>query len=217
LSRCTNNILSFRNKWNGVSGIYKITFLPFRLFTYYGSSSNLGLRFKYHYYNGPKQRNFLWFFLKTFGWTKFSITVIEVCSKDNLGVRENWYLSKYQPILNVLKSSGEDPRQPGIISWLTHSKISETLIGRKDSEITWAKKSKSRKGILNPFYGKGLGIKALDIAAEKAGTKIYVYDITSASPEPPSLPKPQALSAVPSLEKVGGGGWVQGWRGRRVV
>jgi hypothetical protein len=24
-----NNILSFRNKWNGVSGIYKITFLLF--------------------------------------------------------------------------------------------------------------------------------------------------------------------------------------------
>jgi len=80
-----NNILSFRNKWNGVSGIYKITFLPFRLFTYYGSSSDLGLRFKYHYYNGAKQRNFLGFFLKTFGWTNFAITVIEVCPKDKLG------------------------------------------------------------------------------------------------------------------------------------
>ena len=133
-----NNILSFRNKWNGISGIYKITFLPFRLFTYYSSSSNLGMRFKYHYYNGPKQRNFLGFFLKTFGWTKFSITVIEVCPKDKLGVRENWYLSKYQPILNVLMSSGEDPRQPGIILRLTQSKISETLIGRKDFEITLA-------------------------------------------------------------------------------
>jgi hypothetical protein len=84
----------------------------------------------------------------------------------------------------VLRSSGEDPRQPGIISQLTRSKISETLMGRKDSEITpqgRAKKSKSRKGALNPFYGKGPGIKALDIAAEKAGTKIYVYDITNFS------------------------------------
>ena len=144
-----NNILSFRNKWNGVSGIYKITFLPFRLFTYYGSSSNLGIRFKYHYYNGAKLCNFLGFFLKTFGWTNFAITVIEVCPKDKLGSpaftreREKWYLSKYQPILNVLKSSGEEPRQPGIISQFTCSKISETLIGRKDSEITRAKKSVS--------------------------------------------------------------------------
>jgi group I intron endonuclease len=75
--------------------------------------------------------------------------------------------------------SNEDPRQPGIISRLTRSKISESLRGRKDSEITRAKKSKSRKGILNPFYRKGPGIKALDIAAEKAGTKIYAYDVTN--------------------------------------
>ncbi len=61
------NILNFRKKWNGVAGIYKITFLPFRLFTYYGASTNLGMRFKYHYYNGAKQRNFLGFFFKTFG------------------------------------------------------------------------------------------------------------------------------------------------------
>lgn len=78
-------------------------------------------------------------------------------------------------------SSGEEPRQSGIISRLTRFKISQTLIGRKDSEITRAKKSVSRKGILNPFYGKGPGIKALDVAAEKAGTKIYVYDITKFS------------------------------------
>ena len=134
-----NNILSFRNKWNGVSGIYKITFLPFRLFTYYGSSSNLGMRFKYHYFNGPKLRNYLGFFLKTFGWTNFAITVIEVCPKDKLG----------SPSLPATRMGG---REGG-----------------------------GRKGILNPFYRKGPGIKALDIAAEKAGTKIYVYDITKFS------------------------------------
>ena len=62
VDHCKNipkDILSFRKKWNEKSGIYKITFLPFRLFTYYGSSSNLGERFKYHYYNGPKLYNFL--------------------------------------------------------------------------------------------------------------------------------------------------------------
>jgi group I intron endonuclease len=64
----------------------------------------------------------------------------------------------------------------GTVSLLTRFKISETLKGCKDSDITRARKSKSQKGILNPFYGKGPGIKALDIAAEKAGTKIYVYD-----------------------------------------
>ena len=59
--------LAFQKKWWGVSGVYKITFLPFRLFTYYGSSSNLGGRFKYHYFNGPYQDNFLGIFLSVFG------------------------------------------------------------------------------------------------------------------------------------------------------
>jgi group I intron endonuclease len=85
----------------------KLLFLPFRLFTYLGSSSNLGMRFKYHYYNGPKQRNFLGYFLNSFGWSSFSIIVIEVCTKDKLTERENWYLSKYKPLLNVQTSSGE--------------------------------------------------------------------------------------------------------------
>jgi hypothetical protein len=52
------------------------------------------------------------------------------------------------------------------------------LQDRTDSEITRARKSKSKQGENNPFYGKGPGIKALDIAAEKAGTKVYVYDAT---------------------------------------
>ena len=50
-------------------------------------------------------------------------------------------------------------------------------MGRKDSEDTRTKKSISRLGELNPFFGKGPWKKALDIAAEKAGTKVYVYDV----------------------------------------
>jgi len=93
---------------------YFFTFSIIYLLWFLLRRSNLGIRFKYHYYNEAKLRNFLGFFLKTFGWTSFAITVIEVCPKDKLGVagtasRENWFLSKYQPILNVLKSSGEEP------------------------------------------------------------------------------------------------------------
>lgn len=35
----------------------------------------------------------------------------------------------------------------------------------------------ARMGALNPFFGVGSGIKALDAAAEKAGTKVYVYSV----------------------------------------
>ena len=65
------------------------------------------------------------------------------------------------------------------MSLLTRSKISASLIGRKDSEITRVKKRKSRLGTLNPFFGKGPGSTALDKAAEMSGTKVYVYSADS--------------------------------------
>ena len=78
------NFLKFRNKWKGKSGIYKLTFLPCRLFTYFGSSKDLGERFKYHYYNTYKSTTFLALFIKkknkkkkTFGWDSFALTVVE--------------------------------------------------------------------------------------------------------------------------------------------
>lgn len=138
-----NNLTSFRKRCNGKSGIYKITFLPFRIFTYYGSSCNLGIRFKYHYFNGAKQINFLVLFLKVFGWSNFSITVVEVCSRKETFSRENWYLSRFQPLLNVLTSANVRAVSTNI-SMLTRSKISASLTGRKDTKITRARKSKSR-------------------------------------------------------------------------
>lgn len=179
VAHCANvpeNLTQFRSTWKGVSGIYKITFLPCRLFTYYGSSSDLGSRFKYHYFNGPKQGNFLGIFLNAFGWDKFSITVVETCPRDMLKEREDWYLSTFKPLLNVLMNSTVDPRRSDTLSSFTRSKISASLLGRIDSDITRMKKSQSRMGSLNPFFGKGPGIKALDLAAEKLGTPIYVYD-----------------------------------------
>lgn len=60
-------------------------------------------------------------------------------------------------------------------SLLTKFKISASLMGRKDSDLTRSKKSLSRKGHLNPFFGIGPGIKALNKAIELSGTKIYAY------------------------------------------
>jgi group I intron endonuclease len=163
ISHCNDipkNITTFRNAWLGVSGIYKITFLPFRLFTYYGSSSNLGMRIKYHYFNGAKKENFLGLFLSVFGWSNFSITVIETCSRAELATREDWYLSRYHPLLNVLMSSSNYTLMSTSLSLLTRSKISARLKCRKESNLTRAKKSRAKKGILNPFYGIGPGITA---------------------------------------------------------
>ena len=37
----------------------------------------------------------------------------------------------------------------------------------------------TRMGSLNPFFGIGPGIKAVEAAAELSGTKVYVYDVNS--------------------------------------
>jgi hypothetical protein len=53
------------------------------------------------------------------------------------------------------------PNSIGVLSLSTRSKISASLQDRTYSEITRARKSKSKQGENNPFYGKGPGIKAL--------------------------------------------------------
>lgn len=45
-----------------------MTFLPCRLFTYIGSSRDLGARFKYNFYMASKVQTFLGYFIKVFGW-----------------------------------------------------------------------------------------------------------------------------------------------------
>jgi len=172
------NIASFYGKWWGVSGIYKITFLPFRLFTYYGSSVNLGQRFKYHYYNSGKASNFLALFINSFGWRYFSITVVEVCPRNELKDREDYYLATFNPLLNVETQAYTDPRS-NTVSNLTRSKISLALFGRKDSDEVRARKSEGSKGSKNHNYGVGPNVVTLDAAAEANGIKVYVYEESS--------------------------------------
>lgn len=100
-----NNHTYYQNKWYNISGIYKITYLPVRLFTYFGSSSNIGERIKYHYNNGGKQNNFLSLFISTFNWSSFSVTLVEKCNKNDLKIREDWYLNRFKPLLNFFTSS----------------------------------------------------------------------------------------------------------------
>ena len=69
----------------------------------------------------PQDR--LGLFLKVFGWPFFSITVIKTCSRDNINVRENWYLTTFKPLLNILINTSQDPRVSGVLSLLTRAKL----------------------------------------------------------------------------------------------
>lgn len=105
--------------------------MPSKLFTYFGSSKNIGRRIKYHYYNGNKQNKFLGLLINMFSWSNFSVLLIEKCQSDILQIREDWYLNKIKPWLNFMTKSYADPRKVNEISVLARYKISKALIGRK--------------------------------------------------------------------------------------
>lgn len=169
--------LLFQKKWNKVSGIYKITYLPYRMFTNYGSSKNIGQRIKHHYYNTHKQKSFLGLFFQNFDKSLFSITLIEKCNIDELVSRENWYLNRFKPLLNIMKFSYQDPRKLNYISVYTKAKISESLKGRLHKAETRKKMSISKLGPNNFYYGKTLHLNTRLAARNARSIKVYVYNL----------------------------------------
>ena len=168
----------FHKKWLNVSGIYKITCRPFRFLYYYGSSKNLGARFKYHYYNSPLRAGLLLsILLRYLTWAEFSVTVVELCDSSSLKEREDWYLKKYSPLLNFFHESYIIPvKKSKGLSTETRQKISQSLTGRVVNSETRLKMSLSKKGSLNHQYGKSLPQYSLDAATEKLSTKVWAYD-----------------------------------------
>lgn len=167
----------FISKWWDHSGIYKITLLPFRLFTYYGSSKNLGQRIKYHYTNGKYHDNHLGLAFSFFGLQFFSFTIVELCSTDDLKTREDWYLNTFNPLLNMLTESYMSVNSGNSSSILRNQKISDAIKARGPlSKETKSKMSASKTGNKNFWFNKTLPKKVLDAAAELKGTKVFAYD-----------------------------------------
>lgn len=183
LSHCNNFVVyqnTFRKKWNNVSGIYKITFTPFKLFFYYGSSKNLGERLKYHFYNGKYQNTFLGLLIYLYGWEKFTVSIVETCSIQSIKERENWYLKTFKPILNILTESYSNSfslnQRNHIVSNITKYKISNALKGKTWSQESKEKRKKSISGSNHYNYGKSLPLSTLNAAALLLGKPIYVYN-----------------------------------------
>lgn len=112
--------------------------------------------------------------MKKFGWSNFSVSVIEKCDPLKLQDKENWYLKRYIPLLNTLEESYIQ-NQPWIKSDFTRLKISQSLSGKKLSNSTREKMSQSRLGEKNQYWNKSLPKLTLDAAAAILGKPIYVY------------------------------------------
>lgn len=150
-----------------------------KIFTYFGSSTNIGQRIKYHYYNGSKLNNFLGRFIQIFGWSCFSVTLIEKCNSNILQIREDYYLNKFKPLLNFMTKSYVDARKIKGVSIITKYKISKALLGRKHSLDSKLKMSLSKSGFKNYYYKKRLASKTLEAARLVKGKAIYVYSVNN--------------------------------------
>jgi hypothetical protein len=68
----------------------------------------LGSRFKYHidhFYN-HKENSIIYNAFKKYGLENFSFEILEYCDKDNLILKEQYYLDYLEPLYNILKTAG---------------------------------------------------------------------------------------------------------------
>ena len=61
--------------------------------------------------------------LLKYGYSNFSLTILEFCDINVLLTREKHYLDKYSPEYNILKTPGSPSQGPGRIFTAEHKKI----------------------------------------------------------------------------------------------
>jgi group I intron endonuclease len=114
----------------GKSGIYMLT-NKLTNGIYIGQSVDISKRFRNYFnlsYIKSKDSFIISRALIKYGYSNFSVTILEYCDKSDLIIREQYYLNKLNPQYNILKIAGSSQ-------------------GFKHSEETKTKISKSLKGI----------------------------------------------------------------------
>lgn len=151
--------------------------------TYVGSSVNLGIRFKnyysFNYITDPKRNMLINKALIKYGYSNFTLEVLEYCDISNSISREQYYINLLKPVYNILQVAGSS-------LGFTHSK--ETLAKFKARSLTPEQKArqiahlkshnaskdqreKSRERILEFNRLKGVSVEVLDTNTNE--TSVY--------------------------------------------
>lgn len=93
----------FLKEWGNKAGIYLIEYKYDKRIFYIGRTNLFKKRFYEHWKAESSSKFHL--FIRLVGIKHFNFHVIEVCSKSQLAVRENYYLINYLPLLNSVFSS----------------------------------------------------------------------------------------------------------------
>nr|YP_009704216.1 GIY endonuclease [Ceratocystis fimbriata]YP_009710368.1 GIY endonuclease [Ceratocystis albifundus]QEN73779.1 GIY endonuclease [Ceratocystis fimbriata]QFX74870.1 GIY endonuclease [Ceratocystis albifundus] len=108
LTTCSNILdlnerAEFFKDLKGKGGIYIFQYKFDPLVYYIGRTTSFSYRLKYHI--NHKLTDKFHVFGNLVGWDHFYVSVVEICNKEDSGVRENYYLQKYLPLLNSTFSS----------------------------------------------------------------------------------------------------------------
>lgn len=153
---------------------------------YVGQSVDLRKRFiKYFslsYINSRKELIISRALIK-YGYTNFSVTILEYCKESYLDIKEQYYFDTLNPQYNIKKVAGGSSK--GLILSEEHkAKISKSLkgvytgekahwYGRSFSEETKKLMGLKRLGELNPMYGKSHSEETKDQIRQKALGRIF--------------------------------------------
>ncbi len=156
LATCTNfydknTRGAFLKEWGSKSGIYLIEYKYDPLIYYIGRTTLFKRRFNNHIRaeSGSK----LHIFLNLIGWEHFNISIVETCTLDKLGERENFFIQNYLPLLNSV-----------FFSSMTETAINITLKSKLDSlresnsstSFKYNEKAATEKKVLSPSTSKEL-------------------------------------------------------------
>jgi len=175
------------NENKGKSGIYMIT-NKLTNDKYIGQSIDISNRFK-HYFNlsyiKSKDSFRISRALIKYGYSNFSVTILEYCEKSELLIREQYYFDKLNPQYNILKIAGSSLNLKQTEE--TKAKISKSLkgvyvneksalFGRHHTEETKKLMSLSKVKENNHFFGKTHNEDSIELMRQKALGRKYSED-----------------------------------------
>ena len=184
------NILDMKkdilNENGGKSGIYMLTNIITKEI-YIGQSINLSNRFK-NYLNLSyiKSNSFrISKALVKYGYSNFSLTILEYCKKSDLQAREQYYFDKLNPQYNILKMAGSYLKSKHTEK--TKKKISQTLKGvyvGENSALFDKPHTKETKKLMslkkvkenNPFFEKTHSENSIELMRKKVLSRKHFED-----------------------------------------
>lgn len=131
-NRNKSGIYRWNNKINGKSYVGSSIYLSKRFNNYY-SSVFLNIKFF-------KENSGIYSAILKYGYSNFSLDILEYCESDILIKREQYYTDLLEPKYNILKVAG-------------------TILGFKHSEATKVKMSINNTGINNPIFNKNILVR----------------------------------------------------------